>query len=164
LSTDVVLLQALYNAEKSSFNKNHDIKIKGTEVELYIEDVGSGTASNGVYSVVQDKWIKHPMRIENLPEYDLSRQVEIWKSKINAALQSSDLDEVKNCVNVLYMIRKNSIAVDGEYGKGNQLFKEIRNIGLLDALKEKSNELLSQQLSMESLAENYTLSQLINFI
>lgn len=62
------------------------------------------------------------------------------------------------------MIRKNSIAIDGEYGKGNQLFKSIRDLGLLDELKNRTNEVLSQDLSMESLSENYTLGQLIHFI
>ena len=164
LSNDVVLLQALYNAEKSSFNKNHDIFIKGLNVELYVEDVNAGTASNGVYSVLNDEWIKFPRKLTDVPEYDLSKQVSIWQDKIQKALANGSFEDLKRVVNTLYMIRKNSIAIDGEYGKGNQLFKEIRNLGLLDALKQRTNEVLSQQLSMESLSENYTLGQLINLI
>lgn len=60
------------------------------------------------------------------------------------------------------MIRKNSIAVDGEYGKGNQLFKEIRNLNLIDDMKNKVKEIQSKKLSLESLAENYTVGQLIH--
>lgn len=164
LSKDVFLLQALYNAEKSAFNKSHDIFIKGLNVELYIEDVNAGAASNGVYSVLNDKWIKFPKPLTDIQEYDLSRQVSIWQDKIQKALTSGSFEDVKNVINTLYMIRKNSIAIDGEYGKGNQLFKEIRNLGLLDALKQRADEVLSQELSMESLSENYTLGQLINLI
>lgn len=164
ITNDVFLLQALYNAEKASFNKNHDIFIKGINVELYIEDVNAGTASNGVYSITKDDWIKFPKKILHVPTYDLSRQVETWKERIEKALTEENLEEVKNIVNTLYMIRKNSIAIDGEYGKGNQLFKEIRNLGLLDILKQKINEFLSKELSVESLEENYTYSQLISLL
>ena len=47
-------------------------------------------------------------------------------------------------------MRKNSIAVDGEYGKGNLIFKEIRNDGLLTQIKDKVKELTSRELSLEN--------------
>jgi len=158
---DVSIVQALYNAEKAQFNKNHDITLKGINVELYVEDVGAGTASNGVYSVLEDDWIKYPQKLGSVPEYDLSREVSIWSEKIKNALENGTKDEVSDLIDRLYMVRKNSILVDGEYGRGNQLFKEIRNIGLLDELKEKSHELLSHELSLESIAENYTVGQML---
>ena len=40
--------------------------------------------------------------------------------------------------------------VDGEFGKGNLIFKAIRNDGLLDELKEKRNEIKSKELSLEN--------------
>jgi hypothetical protein len=49
------------------------------------------------------------------------------------------------------MIRHNGLAIDGEYGKGNQLFKELRSAGLLDKLKNSLNDLLSNRLSLEEL-------------
>lgn len=152
------IVNALYNLEKTNFNKNYDVTIKGIPVELYVEDVQSGAVSNGVYSVQEDEWVKFPKRIDNLPQFDLERQTLIWKNKINSALDSKDIDEIKDLINRLYMIRKNSIAIDGEYGKGNAFFKEIRNLGLLDAMKEKVKEIKSDELSLESL----TLSEMLS--
>ena len=162
MNADRTLVQALFNAEKSWFNKNHDITIKGVNVELYVEDVGAGTASNGVYSALNDEWIKFPDSLEGIQEYDLSREVAIWQKEIEGILKDGTEEDVKNEINRLYMIRKNSILIDGEYGKGNQLFKEIRNLGLLDALKDKVHELLSKELSLESMAENYTIGQMLH--
>lgn len=122
----------------------------------------AGTASNGVYSVLENDWVKFPKKLTDVKEYNLSREVGIWKGKIEDALDSGTEQEVKDIINRLYMIRKNSILIDGEYGKGNQLFKEIRNLGLLDELKEKVHELLSRELSLESIAENYTFGQMLN--
>ena len=145
------ILNALYNLEKTNFNKNHNITIKGIPVELYVEDVDSSAISNGIYSVKDDKWIKFPNKIVDVPQYDLSKQVERWKLVIENRLNDENKEELVDLVNRLYMIRKNSIAVDGEYGKGNQLFKEIRNLGLLDSIKDKIKEITSDELSLESL-------------
>ena len=153
IDSNVELVQALYELEKTSFNKNYDIKIKGIEVEFYIEDVNAGACSNGIYSVMNDNWIKFPRRIDDIPQFDLSKQVNIWKSKIERTLKRDDKDDIISLINTLYMIRKNSIAVDGEYGKGNQLFKEIRNLGLLQKLKDRYKEVVSKELSLESMLE-----------
>jgi len=56
------------------------------------------------------------------------------------------------------LIRHNSIAVDGETGKGNQLFKDIRSEGLLQRLKDASFNAKSHELSLESMSQG----QLVN--
>lgn len=43
---------------------------------------------------------------------------------------------------------------DGEFSKGNFIFKEIRNLGLLDALKDELKDIRSKELSVESLLVN----------
>ena len=58
----------------------------------------------------------------------------------------------------LYLMRHNALAVDGEYGKGNQLFKEIRNSGLLDKLKNSLTIQLSSRLSLEELNRSQILN------
>lgn len=57
-------------------------------------------------------------------------------------------------------MRTNSIAVDGEYGKGNQLFKDIRNLGLLQSLKDAMNSALSNKLSLECLSRGQLIQRL----
>ena len=46
------------------------------------------------------------------------------------------------------------IVTDGEFSKGNFIFKEIRNLGLLDALKDTLKDIRSKELSVESLLVN----------
>lgn len=69
------LLKAYYEAKKSQFNKNTDIKIKGVEIELYVQDVQTTTASNGIYSVCDDKWVKEPKPIKTITKYDTEHEV-----------------------------------------------------------------------------------------
>lgn len=145
------ILQALYNALKTKFNNDYDITIKGIDVELYVEDIRSTAVSNGIYSIYQDKWIKFPEKPDNIPQVDISHKVDRCKEYINKILNSEDSDRITNTINDIYLIRKDSLDKDGEYGEGNLLFKEIRNLGFLDALKDRYKEIRSKELTLEHL-------------
>ena len=61
---------------------------------------------------------------------------------------------ISDFIEDLYDLRKESIATDGEYGIGNLVFKEFRNRGYLDKLKDMKNEERSKELSLEKLSKN----------
>lgn len=142
------ILQAYYNTERSSFNNTYDIKIKGIDVEIYVEDIKANTISNGIYSLYSDKWIKFPKRIQPV-NVNLEPELSRVKAYVLNAISSNQLGLIEDTINSLYLIRKNSLATDGEYGKGNLIFKEVRNSGLLDDLKDARDNLISSDLSLE---------------
>ena len=143
------IVQALYNSERSNFNRTHNIKIKGIDVELYVEDVNSSVTSNGIYSVIDDIWIKEPQIIKERSVKIDKKELRDLVNSVKSVLDDGDSNDIKDCINMLYLMRKDSIATDGEYGVGNLLFKEIRNRGLLSALKDKYNEMISDELTLE---------------
>lgn len=158
VSCDPALFQLACNAERSNFNKNYDFKIKDIDVELYVEDVHAGTASNGIYSLFNDEWIKFPQKI-TVPNYDNDEGyialLNKWKSQAAALLDNADsAKQVQEYINNLYNLRRTSIMKDGEFGKGNLIFKELRNLGYLDNLKQKQYELSNKELSLESIRES----------
>ena len=143
------IVQALYNSERSNFNRTHNIKIKGIDVELYVEDVNSSVTSNGIYSVIDEIWIKEPQMVKERSVKIDKKELRDLVNSVKSVLADGDSDDIKDCINMLYLMRKDSIAIDGEYGVGNLLFKEIRNRGLLSALKDKYNEMISDELTLE---------------
>lgn len=143
------LTQLFYNNEKSKFNDDYDIFIKGLPVELYIEDIDAGNKSEGVYSLLQDKWLKFPEY--NPPqEVDYSFLLDTYKSKILKAINSNNPENIKKVINEIRMLRKMSLMDDGIYSKGNLVFKELRNDGSIESLYNKLHELVSQELSLEN--------------
>ena len=58
-------------------------------------------------------------------------------------------DDIKEFIDDLYNLRRDSIADSGEYGLGNLVFKEFRNLGYLDRLKEMKNAEMSKEFSLE---------------
>lgn len=149
IGLNATLAQLFYNNEKSKFNNDYDITIKGLPVEVYIEDINAGTKSNGIYSLLQDKWLKFPEY--NPPEdIDYSFLLNVYQNKINNALQGSP-ELIKQTINEIKMLRKLSLMDNGEYSKGNLVFKELRNNGSIDRLYDKLHELTSKELSLEGL-------------
>lgn len=149
---DTCLLQILYNYVKASFNKRHDISIKGLPVEVYIQDVNSNSVSNGIYSLQEDEWIKFP---EQLPEYetDTTKLVGLQDLlRIYNTLDKTNIEQIKSLIDYAYIIRQKGL-VEGEFSDGNLSFKEFRNLGYLDELKDLVAELRSKELSLESLQQ-----------
>lgn len=111
--------------------------------------------SNGIYSVLNDEWIKKPIQ-EDIPDIDKSafnKEFKQWKVIFDTLISNTDLGSKKIAafIEKLYDLRKESIAKDGEYGLGNLIFKEFRNRGYLDQLKDLKNRLKSKELSLEQL-------------
>ena len=153
VTCDPYVLNLLYGYFKSYFNDKYDISIHDVDVELYIEDVNTSSISNGIYSLFDDEWVKFPEKIE-VPDVDISKDIIPYKNMYDSAMNSNDGMEAIMLVNDLYLLRRNSLSTDGEYGIGNLIFKEFRNNGWLDKLKDLSNEYKSETLTLEQLNES----------
>lgn len=62
-------------------------------------------------------------------------------------------NKYQDFIDKLYKIREISLSKDGEYGLGNLLFKKFRDLGYLDTLKQRSQDLQIKELS-EKLKNN----------
>ena len=139
----------VFNLKKTSFNKESDIKIKGIPVELYVEDLHSSVQSNGIYSIRRNKWVKEPQPI-TIEKRDLTKELDAWTERIQEAITSKEYEQITDVLDALYLMRKNSISIEGEYGRGNEIFKTLRDKGILSKLKDSLNRCISSNLSLES--------------
>lgn len=154
------LYPLLYSAYRSLWNKNHDVNFYGIPVEIFVEtddtedmnEARQKTAlkSNGVYSVMNDSWIKVPVA-EDIPEIDneaFEKLFSEWEDRYFAIKETPDKETIEKFIEDIYDLRKASIADDGEYGLGNLTFKECRNLGYLDNLRDIKKDLISKELSL----------------
>ena len=141
------ILRQLYNDRKGAFNRDYELEINGLPVELYIEDVKDGNATNGRFSILKNEWVKFPEPITyEVP--DISKDLNEMLDKCFKTLQSNDAEEVRTLINDIYMMRKLGLAEDGEASVGNLVFKELRNMDIMSDLKDHYYELRSQELSL----------------
>ena len=85
------------------------------------------------------------------PNCDLGDESVLEEGELNTMNKS---EQIENFIEDLYDLRKESIATEGEYGLGNLVFKEFRNLGYLDNLKELRKVEKGKELSLEKLEEN----------
>ena len=149
------LYKVIYNAYKSAFNRKFEIELNKVPVELYVETQDTPLVSNGIYSVMNDTWVKEPTK-EDIPEVDqeaIDKAFKPWEKRYKA-LVANTTDEVKDeteidkLITKLYELRQAGLSSEGEYSIGNLVFKEMRNKGYLDALKELRHKVISQRLSL----------------
>mgnify|MGYP003292533813 CR=1 FL=1 len=109
--------------------------------------------SNGIYSL-KTGWVKKPVAV-NIPEVDISDVYPEWEDRAKDLLEkeTTTIEDVDKFIDDVYLLRKSSIMADGEYGKGNLVFKELRNNGYLDQLKELKVKLTEKDMIVEKTEE-----------
>jgi len=121
------LVKGFFDAQRMRWNDIHDITIKDYDVEIYVENSGEDHKSTGVYSVMNDEWIKHPEYIEQTIDIETAKK------------KASDIDDQTRSIQDDYD--------EGEYDKVmrnvERLKKKIRSMrqaGLESELMEYSPE------------------------
>lgn len=141
------LVNAAMQSFKKVFNDKYDVTYGGYNVELYVEDVNSSPHSNGIYSVLNDIWIKEPEKLEPM-EVDLEPEFTEYTQRINNIVANGTIKDIQDMTSELKMLRRDSLAKDGEFGKGNLIFKQLRNDDYIKRMRDRKTELTSKELSL----------------
>lgn len=148
-SCDEDLLKVAYDLVKTNYNLRHDITVKGFPVELYVEGTDTTSVSNGVYSIQNNEWVKVPSKEE---PYDIDITTsDLYKEYLQRSKSVETIEDIEKFIDDLYLLRKKSLATDGELGEGNLIFKQLRNDGVLDNLKDKRIKLIDKDLTLEGI-------------
>lgn len=157
---DPELAQKYFNEVKNNWNKTHKLKINDNHIELYIQDINEPNAAQGVYSLLNNKWIKIPKYEKiDIPDIDINRKAEPFKFEINKLISNPDLNKINLLKKRLKNFRKAGLTNEGEYSLENLAYKELRNSGYLDKLRELEINTIDSQL----LKENATYSSFIDY-
>jgi hypothetical protein len=151
MSNDEVYLE-LFNAKKTLYNDNHDIKIHGIPVELYVQDSREPVVSLGEYSILNDKWLRLPTkRRSNFDQTATKQKYNKLLDLIQLALQSKDLKKVSNILKTIKQYRQAGLDLGGEFGPENLAYKMLRSQGLLTKMYELRDKLHSERLTIENM-------------
>ena len=153
----VDLVREYFNAMKSIWNRLHDILIKGYEVEIYVQDINDPHEAQGLYSVLNDDWLKKPVldkqdfdkdnvrkkatglmdqidRLEPLIEDGKYQEAEKYADKLKAKIRK---------------MRKTGLETIGAYSVENLAFKVLRRNGYLEKLSDAKREAYDKMLSIK---------------
>lgn len=139
----------LYDAKKNQYNSKFDIKIKTIPVELYVQDVEQPHASAGIYSILNDHWIREPKYgPPRINDDEVKSKARNYAGRLNRALRSDDLNFAKETMEDIRRLRKAGLESGGEFSIENLAFKLLRARGQIDKLRRHIDRLQSAELSI----------------
>jgi hypothetical protein len=142
-------LQELFLAKKSLFNDQHDISIRGNAVEVYVQDSKQPHISNGIYSLLKDRWIKRPRKITDQPDRtNTLDKYQFLRHEIQQAISSDDAETIAKVQAKIRTMRQAGLAATGEFGPENLAFKLLRDDGSLQQLSSAGVMARDRKLSI----------------
>lgn len=148
------IYRELFNAKKYQYNDMHDIKIKGYDVELYVQDSAQPHSSLGEYSLLRNDWNRYPTKQRaNLDDTATLLKYEKLKDLAIRALASDDEEYLNEVLRMIVRYRRAGLSEKGEFGPENLAFKMVRRDGLFQKLWDKKREIEDRKLSLEQQKE-----------
>jgi hypothetical protein len=148
------IVKEFFDAKKNVWNEKHDVKIKGFDVELYVQDVNEEHVSSGVYSVLNNEWVVEPsMKKENIDTKKILEKGEFFAKRIDQLIDyhesGKDIDKMAlDLRDKLKKFRKSGLESGGEYSYENLTFKLLRRNGYIEKLMNLRNSISNKKLSL----------------
>lgn len=152
-------IKELVDSKTRNWNSEHDIAIKGFDVELYIQDKREPHHSTGVYSLLKGKWLKKPVKdvIElNRPHIEekygnITNLVSDIKNDYEAGGDMEGIvKRVKRLKDRLRKMRKSGLETSGEFSTENIVYKILRRKNIMKTLSDMEKSAYDQSVTLEN--------------
>ena len=142
------LVREYFNAMKSVWNRLHDILIKGYEVEVYVQDINDPHEAQGLYSVLNNEWIKFPTpEKSNFDKDNVKKKAASLMDQIDRVTKLIDekkYEEAEQYAEKIKLkirkMRKTGLETIGAYSVENLAFKVLRRNDYLEKLSNAKRE------------------------
>lgn len=149
---EVKILKEFFDAKKNVWNEKHNIKIKGYDVEVYVQDVTEEHISSGVYSILHNNWVIEPKKeTPNIDDRKILEKGEEFAKKIDSLVKTQDestMSKLEDLRKKIKEFRQSGLESGGEYSYENLTFKLLRRNGYIQKLLQLKNKLKDRKLSI----------------
>mgnify|MGYP003674682222 FL=1 len=137
------LVKSFFDNARMKWNNDHQIRMKGYDVEIYVEDSRESHKSSGLYSIMNDEWIIKPVQYRSSVDFMAARQ------------KAQDIEFQTNIIANLITARKYKVALKN-IDRLKRKIKNLRRAGLESTEQEFSVE----NIAFKILRRNDTLQHL----
>ena len=157
IDTKEEFIKKLFDSYKNLWNKNHDITIKGYDVELYLQDIKDTLSANAVYSIKRNKWLLKPEK----EKFKLNRNIIKKKAlmfidklkDIKTIYEKGDyqkaLDKSQELKDKIKKYRKSALESGGEFSLENLVFKVLRRTPFIEVLNDINSKSYDKIMSIQ---------------
>ena len=147
---DSDVFKELYDSKKGLWNEQHNVKVKGFDVEVYVQDADEKHISSGMYSVLNNEWIKEPKPVKpNINDMSVEHKYHDLHNEINKAVEEGNKAKLESLKDKIKKMRQSGLDAEGEFSAENLAFKMLRNLGDMEKLMNAIAKLRDQELSIE---------------
>ena len=152
------LVQDFFKSKSSNWNKEHDVKIYGYDVELYVQDINEPHHSTGVYSILNNEWNIEPEKKEiSFNDKSVKEKAERLMDRIEEIYDEMDevdneetVERVNKLTEKIKKMRQSGLESGGEFSVENIVFKVLRRNGMLDRLYDIKTVAYDRSVTLES--------------
>lgn len=160
---DAALMQDYFKEKTRNWNDIHSILLKGYEVEIYMQDSNEPHVASGIYSLMEERWLKQPSK------YRL--EIDHSGVKQKAAKLMEDIDDVydlyaekdyllaqrsgNELMQRIKRYRKAGLEGGGIYSVENLVFKVLRRNGYLKKLSSVKTLAYDASMSLYEREKEY---------
>jgi hypothetical protein len=143
---------AMYGC-KFVWNTNHDIVMRGHDVEIAIQDINAESHMSCIFSLEKNKWVKKPKYSNpKIDSFMVDKKFSEFSYEINKLENKLILSDTtpsnseslyKRAIKLrekIMRMRKESLSEGGEFSTGNLVFKKLRSEGYIGRLIDLINK------------------------
>jgi hypothetical protein len=150
------MVKDLLDVKTRKWNDDHDITIKGFEVELYLQPEDQPHHSTGVYSLMNDEWVTKPQKeVIKLDKEtirkkykDIVKSVEEIENETDNNVVIQRVDKLKDKVKKM---RQAGLEQGGEYSVENIVFKLLRRNDIMEKLGNLSSDAYDDEHTIDEI-------------
>lgn len=155
ISNNKEFVREFFKTKKNIWNDEKNIKIKGFDVEIYVQDINEPHTSKAIYSVLNNKWLSKPIKqMISIDLNNIKQKTSNIMNLIDEILQIKDTNKLLKYIKFLKekikKYRQSGLEKYGIYSTENLVFKLLRNYGYLDKLNKIENTIISNKLTLEN--------------
>jgi len=151
---DPELLKNYFNSKKVEFNTKYQLEYKEHPVEVYVQDTNEPNAAQGIYSILNNTWLKEPPKESvEVSDEEINKKTQPIIDKINNFNENTTVEQIKQLRERIAQLRKNGLEAEGEYSVENLAFKRLRNEGYLEKLSNLTKDKTIQGFGLDQINE-----------
>ena len=160
LDNNKKFVEKYYKSTCREWNNAHEnLNINGVPVEIYVQDIDSDIDSEGVYSLMDNKWLRKPDKTKiNGADIDSEKikstvaDIETIIDNMGKVYEHTDnypelYDDVNKLIDNLINLRKKGLSRKGEMDEANIIYKSIKRNGYLEKLWDLSDKVFDKVFS-----------------
>lgn len=166
-SKDEILLRTIFkeffDAKKNIWNNKRDIRVKGYDVEVYVQDIKEKHVSSGVYSILHNSWIIEPkLDKPTIDDRKIVEKAEEVSKKIDKITKIKDPNEALEAIQTykdkIKKFRQCGLEEGGEFSYENLTFKLLRRNGEIGRLLDFKRDITNHKLSLNETPDHVMIN------